>query len=422
LLLLGLVLAAPADGLEPRVEVGKCLSAAGTLLNQEDGRPWHAVPEGGAVFSRDLLLALPGVKAVVEPRPASVHLTLWGNLPQLSSAPVLESAVILHDSRAFDLDFTLLRGRVVLTNRKEKGPARVWVRVLDGAGEVTLPEPGDEVALEIYGRWPRGTSFRPDAKEQDRPTTSLNILALKGQADVKAGSTRHRLSAPPGRAFFHWDSVAGPDESPERRDRLPEWADPKAEPPAVAKEVAGVVEGWQAEAAKKTPEDALVNLLSAAGDGPGAKVRREFAVLGLAALGEVNRVAEALADPERADTRRAAVIGLRHWIGEEAGRDQRLYQMLIDRQRYSKAQAETILQLLHSPFSANQPETYETLIAYLYHSKLAIRELAWWHLTRLVPGGAVVPYDPAASEAERARAAAAWKKHIPSGSLPPKEK
>ena len=38
---------------------------------------------------------------------------------------LLESAVVLHANPNFDLDLTLLRGRVYLRNNKDKGPAKV---------------------------------------------------------------------------------------------------------------------------------------------------------------------------------------------------------------------------------------------------------------------------------------------------------
>ena len=79
-----------------------------------------------------------------------------------------------------------------------------------------------------------------------------------------------------------------------------------------------------------------------------------------------------------------------------------------------------MLQLLHSPFDPNDPVTYQTLIAYLQHDKLAVRELARWHLYRLVPAGRKIGYKPLATEEERARALREWKKLIPSGQLPPK--
>src|SRR5690242_16343155 len=117
-LTLGLAALAPAAepvprpaGLEPRVAVGKCASPDGTLLaGPRPGQGYHAVPNGEAVYSRDLLLALPAMRAALTVQ--GVRLDLWGSLPELSGSPALESAVLLHDSRAFDLDFTLARGRV----------------------------------------------------------------------------------------------------------------------------------------------------------------------------------------------------------------------------------------------------------------------------------------------------------------------
>ncbi len=81
-----------------------------------------------------------------------------------------------------------------------------------------------------------------------------------------------------------------------------------------------------------------------------------------------------------------------------------------------------MLQLLHSPFLAEEPDSYEILIAYMRHEKLAVRELAWWHLSRLVPEDLRVPYDPASPDAERAKAQAAWKARIPSGTIPTRPK
>ena len=151
-----------------------------------------------------------------------------------------------------------------------------------------------------------------------------------------------------------------------------------------------------------------------------AAVERSFAVFGLGAVDEVGRVAVALADPEHADVRDTAVLALRHWIGVGPGRDQRLWQLLVERDGYRPAQADAVLHLLHSPFAPELPETYETLIAYLQHAKLAVRELAWWHLTRLA-GRGEVRYDPAGPPEERARACAALKKLVADGKLPPKK-
>jgi hypothetical protein len=404
---------------EPRVALGNCLSAPGSLLtSKRPGQPWQVVGDKEEIMSRDLLMALPGMKATVEPRPRSVKLTLLGNLPEQTDFRGLQSAVILHDSRAFDLDFTLRRGRVLIVNDKEKGLARVWLRIEEGAYELTLSEPGDRVMISLYGSWPRGVAFAANPNKRDVPTQSLNFDVLKGQVDLKSGGTQFSLSAPPGPSHFHWDSVNGDDGGPSR-GRKPTGAGSNAPTPEI---VAEVVARYQKLVQDNTPAEALGKMLEgASAKKDQARITTEFAVYGFAALDDVDRVLQILSDPQRPAARHTAIVALRHWIGDTGGRDQRLFQFLLDRLGYSRAQAATVLQLLHSPYAADDPEAYETLIAYLRHENLGVRELAAWHLSRLVPKELQVPYDAAGTEAERAKAYAAWKKQIPSGSLPMKK-
>jgi len=411
---------------EPRVPVGKCLSPAGSLLvNERPGQPWQTISDKEDVLTSDLLLALPGMRANIITQPKAVELTLGGNWPKWTEFSGLESAVILHDSRSFDLDFTLQRGRVTVTNRQEKGSALVWLRIDGAAFQLRLSQPGDAVCLGLYGFWPRGVSFTVTPKPQDAPARTLTFFVIKGQVDLKTGGTQHVLSAPPGSAYFHWDNIRGADEGSRNPPRLPKWADPAAKTPPEAKVVIEVIETYRTQAKDKEPRTVLYDLLAAAEterDKDRAKAMDEFAVLSLAAINDIDRVMQALADPKQAEARKSAVIALRHWIGNATGHDQRLYQFLLDHLHYSRPQASTVLQLLHSAFPIAEPDTYETLIAYLRHDNLAIRELAWWHLSRLVPEEVMIPYDPAGSDAERAKAYAAWKKLVPNGSLPTKKK
>jgi hypothetical protein len=416
---------------EPRVVLAKSLSRIGSLLvNEQPGQSWRSVGLRGDIYSRDMLLALPGMQASLETSPRAVELSLWGNLPKLSDFSGLESAVILHDSRSYDLDFTLRRGRVLVTNRKTTGPARVWLRIEGAAFQLTLSEPGDSVGLGLYSFWPRGVPFSLSPKPEEAHVHTLNILAIKGQADVKVSGVQHSLSAPPGPSFFHWDNVNGPDAAPRHRRQLEVWADP-SRVPTPSEGTRGyerAIAKYQAAAKDNDLRTALFDLLSTAAkeqDREQAQATTEFAVFGLAAVNDIERVMQALDDPNQAEARRAATIALRHWIGNHAGRDRLLYQFLIDRLSYSKAQAATVLQLLHDAYAADDPVTYETLIDYLSHPKLCIRELAWRHLLHLVPENIVVSYNPAASPTERAKACTAWKEAIPSGSLPmrqPKKK
>lgn len=416
--------AASAQPAEPRVPAGKCVSDPGTLLTRAGaGLPWKSA---SAVFTRDPLLALAGLKAVVEPAPNTVQLTLWGNLPQQSPYPVLESAAVLHDSKTYDLDVTLLGGRAVFSNAKKAGAVRVWLRMPGEGWEIALNEAGTEVAVEVFSRWPRGVPFTKDPLSPERPTSVVGVLVLKGQADLKVAGQQHHLSAPPGPAYFHWDSIAGADAGPQRREKAPLWANPgQGEAPPELKIVDAVTAEYREGLRDKAPDAVLLGMLAAAAkeaDKERAVVTEEFAILGLAAMGELAELAKALASSPSPQARTTAITALRHWIGSAPGRDLQLYRMLIDASGYSERQAETVLQMLHSAFDPNLPETYETLIDYLQHDKQSIRELARWHLCRLVPEGIKIRYDAAASAEERVRAAKAWKELIPTGELPKKTK
>lgn len=412
---------------EPRVVVAKSLAPAATLLRRPSpDKPWEVVEPKADVFSRDLLLAMPLSQATVESKNGAVRLLFWGNLPQISPFPILESAVVLHEPKEADLDLSPQRGRVVLTNTKEKGAAQVRVRLPGAVWDLKLAEPGTEVALEIYGRWPRGTSFQPESKEQ--PTLETVLLVLKGGVELKAGSQQFGgMSAPPGPAYFHWDSVGGNDETVRKLVDLPEWTSKKLPETPEAKAAGAVLEAIATQMKSKGPEAVMAGLAAGADaekDPVKAGILRRATVFGSAALDNLGPVVDALGD-KHADVRDAAVQALRAWIGRGPGQDRKVYDYLQAEKKFSKGQASIALELLHSfgDEDLGKPETYEALIAYLRHARPAIRELAAWQLYRLVPAGKDIAYDPTGSDDERGQAYKAWKTLVPDGKLPePKKK
>ena len=71
-------------GPEPRVGVGQCVSPHGTVLHRRaPGLAWEPLGPKDRVFSRDTLLALPGVRGNLDTQDGGLRLTLWGNLPEL---------------------------------------------------------------------------------------------------------------------------------------------------------------------------------------------------------------------------------------------------------------------------------------------------------------------------------------------------
>ena len=419
--------AGPVDVLpsaEPRVEAGKCLSAPGLLGSRGSHQAYFRIAKGDAIHTRDLLVAIPGFEIAIAPANKNVSLELRGNLPELSDSPVRESAVILHDSKSYDLDLTLVRGRVVVANTRAKGEATVWLRVGTGV-RFTLHEPGDSVAFELYGRWPAGEPFSRMPKPGEGPLSLWEVHCLKGNVEIKSDTTSWAMAAAPGVSYFHGDSVAGPAGGGPVKRATPSWADPKAPVPPLAATIKAVVETYAGKAREKKPAEvagAMLELADKETNPKIARAMRDLAIHATIAMDEPEMVAELLGESKNAEVRQIAILGLRHWIGAREGRDLKLYDMLQDDMRYSRAEAATVLELLHSPFDRNHAETYETLIPRLKHPKQAIRELAHWHLVRFAPAGREIPFDAASTIAERTKSAAAWKKLIPDGELPPVKK
>ena len=155
-----------------------------------------------------------------------------------------------------------------------------------------------------------------------------------------------------------------------------------------------------------------------------SKAERRAAVNVMAAIDDLPRLGKALQTTKHADVWDSGINALRAWIGRGPGQDQKLYKALIEQYKYPAKEAAIVLQLMHgfSDDDLAHPDTYETLLDYLECERLSIRGLAIWHLSRLVPAGKKISYNPTAPKDERERAAKAWRKLIPEGKLPTKPK
>jgi hypothetical protein len=384
------------------------------LVRRNKGtEPWERLVRETPVYTTDRLVSLPGYRSEVR-LDNDVHLVLWGDVPDSSTRVLmLQSAVVLNNSPNVDVDLVLDTGRISISNHKREGPARVRVRFHDQVWDLTL-ENRAEVAMELLSLPDFG--FSTDPAKTSGPIAGLGLFMLQGQGNLKIRYETYLLREPPGPAQVIWNNVGGM-RGPQtiRSEQLPPWA---RRLPSRGKEAQ----------AMGAAQDGLANRMS--GRGPVDLVLEEtlkeqeaasriLAVYCIGATDDLPHLLNALADEKYADVRIAAIGALRHWIGRRAENDQQLYQAL--QQKYKSSLAEIIMELLH-PFSEKQkhePETYETLIAYLNHDKLPVRELAYSHLVALVPQGAKIPYDPAGGVDKRDFSYQEWKKLIPQGKLPP---
>jgi hypothetical protein len=397
---------------------GTAESEDNRILRREAGaHDWQVVKQDGELYGGDTVLGLSG--AVILSRNKAVKLTLLTDLNGRSPYPIIESVILLPTKPSpYDLEVTLDRGRIDLINNRDKGSAQVRVLVQGHALDLTLEAPKSRVALELFGRWPRGVPFTTTPGPKDVPFANLILLVLAGEVAVKHDKGQFAMSAPPGPAIVEWDNQTGLDASPQKLEMLPEWAGKPKPSPQTEKLNAFRKKLREAIASKPIGEvlDDFVN-----SEDP---LERRIAVLAMGALDDLPRLAAALRNNKHADVWDNAVLALRHWIGRGPGQDMKLYNLLIESKKMTPVQAEIILSLLHSYGEEElaRSDTYQLLIAYLDHDILGIRGLAHWHLTRMYPEGKEFGYDPLLPKEKRDLAVKKWKNVLKKGDLPPKPK
>jgi hypothetical protein len=383
------------------------------LQRQGDRYAWARLRPDSRVYTANYLVSLPGYRSKVRLE-TGVNLTLWGNVPEFSPfPPVLESTVMLNmPAQGVDLDFTLDRGRVHLSSDKEVGKAQVRVRFHHEVWDLTLPDAKTEVVLELWGLYPRDVPFSKEPGGKG-PLACLGLFT-KGQASLKIGNRDYTL---PNASQFIWTNTnpepVGPDILPEAR--LPAWWTNTIDPtnrPAVADAMLAL-QDFHTQLSDK-PDSVVDTILIQVRESDYAP-HRALGILFLAALDAVPFLVEGLENPRHPEVRGAAAFALRQWMSRNGDHDRELYRLLYEQRGYPREKAEIIMRLLHSVSEAEstRPETFATLINYLNHDNLAIRHLAHWHLTLLVPEAAKkISYDPAADTEKRQEMVAQWKKLV----------
>jgi hypothetical protein len=405
----------------PRVLVAKSTSPAATFhARPANGTKYKSLLNESDLYATDMLVALPG--ATLVSRNGSITLRSSADFDAKSPLPVLDTAFTLAEPKNVDLELTLDRGRIEITNSKAAGAASVRVRFWNQLWTIVLEAPDSRVALELCGRWPPGERFKlidpkADPELVPAPLASLVFLVLNGSVTVECGGVTVAMKAPPGPAELRWDSLMGVRPQPQKLDKLPDWAILDTTSPE-ARKFHDLVEEFRQASAKDTLQ--AVNSFLDSGD----PHQQRFALVTLGALDELELLGKSLVAAKTLEEWDFGITVLRHWIGRARGQDQKFFQTLTQVRGYTEVQAKIILQLLFG-FSSDdlaQPETYEVLIDYLVHEKPAIRNLAAWHLIRLVPEGKSIPFKPNGTQADAAQAHAMWKKLVPSGQLPPSAK
>jgi hypothetical protein len=401
---------APARG--AGVAVVHAGPAGPTLLKRDAAdKQWDLTKDGEELAAGTHVMGGLGVSLTATN--GSFRLTMTGDIAGKSPFPILETALVLGEAKNADFAVTFGRGRIDLVNTKKSGSATAQVTIHHKTIDVVLAEPNDRVVIEIYGRWAKGTKFTKKPTESDAPALAVLMLAVKGEADIKAPSRSIHLQAPPGPALVLVSDCADPQPQINKLDALPDWVDAKdsaveAKAVAAAKKMLDV-------AGKKSLAEALQELVVS--DEP---AERRLAIVLMGATDNLKGLGAAVLASNHPDVWENGILILRNWIGRGHGQDQILYKALLDSGKYTESEAEIVLQLLHSfgDDDLARPATYQGLIDFLDSPKLCIRGLAYWHLVRLVPAGRDIPYSPTASDDDRAKAVKSWRDLVRPGTLP----
>jgi hypothetical protein len=412
------------------------------LLSRQSASPteaWKRLKPDERVSTTDMLVSLPGYHSDLRLE-SDVDLQLWGSTYEFVNVPVLESGVILHyPTQGIDADVTLDRGAVKLRNGKENGPATVRLRFQGEIWDVQLKDPGTEIGVTLFSRHvlPYGTGEGPQA--------DMHLFIMKGRADVRITpflEYDNIQSTGPVPYVLSWDNKGrgaqrpAPAEDRESRALLGVFSKPQRTglPDDAQKAIEDTYVALDAVSKRLSGpariETGLVEMLQA-GESPLLNGVPINAILAVRCLGAIDAVADLINLLDDADkppvVRVEALYTLRHWTGRNDGMEARLYDpkngsgALTAGGKYSRIEAEVFMQLLHtlSPEQLQSPETWAYLIENLKHDKLAIRELAFYHLRRWVPAWQKIPYNPTDPADRREMAYKKWKELIPDGKLPP---
>jgi hypothetical protein len=397
--------------------VARVQSAAGSFASRPaTGTEYRPLPAAADIHSTDRIVAFPA--ASLGSKNGRIGLAFPGDLMGDAPAPIYDTACILHPTEEVDLDVTLECGRVIVTNSASEGTATCRLRFWNQTWTIALETPETRLLLDLSSRWPAGTRFQP--RKMDRPGSAAPVatallVILKGQATVDVGGVAMALTAPPGPAELRWDSLHDPPRVARKLEQLPSWADPQRPLTPSARALAETFERFRQLYARE-PDQALVRFATAK-----ELLPRLVALHVAQALDVLEHLEQTLNAPPTKDEWDLCVTLLRHWIARQPQHDQLLYDFLLTRQQYAPAEGRIFLQLLlgFSDEDLRQAETYQVLLDYLTHDKAALRNLAAWHLLRLLPEAQRFPYKPDGSRDDALRTRDQWKQLLPPQTLPP---
>lgn len=371
---------------------------------------WLQLTPNQPVKSGQSYLALPGCRG--ELQLDQIKLTLAGLLPEIVPFPsLLESMIDLHQHEKFALDFTLRKGRIVLTAEAEKPMVRIRFEnpFHPEQGEIIdmiLLGKGTQVLIDRGGAMRAGKHFfkNPNDVGREPPGAFLGIWVLKGSAAARQGTVGYALTEPPGSANLVWSSLGGL-KTPSTVNKLPTIV--SLSPPMpdetdkdrrkLRDDILKARDSLAREPAGKPIKDRLAG--SAKSKDPAQRI---MAGRCYAALGYVPELLESMIEESDAHGWLAGVASVKHWMAMSRDNEYKVYDAL--QKTFKKGESFKIMELLHG---LAKPDA---LVEFLDNEKLTIRQLAHLNLCEVLPKGKEIRYDPTMPAQQRQAAQKEWLK------------
>lgn len=390
--------AAPRDD---RVVIGKVETLNVLAVTRaENGKTWLRADPGDepAVFSSDLVMALPGYKVDVQLE-SGIKVQLWGNTPEQLPTRLLESKVRFHvpersaeGKDEFAADISLLAGRIYLTTTKTGG-GKVRVRVAGQTFDIALPDSKSDVVIEVVKSYDPGMPFARQGGIL--PRVEVQSAVVRGSASFTIPDRFKSFAKVAAPSVLAWDSKTNVVAEPKALEAMNTYFERFL---LVSSDQGKLVQKALSEMAGRVKDREGVKLMLAEilTEQPDQNriVIGQLAVYAQAAIvvdpDELKPLLDLLTDEVKGYARLATVNALALWVAQAPTNTATLGTVLATKIR-NEQDVETILRLLRGTVTPTKsdPSDQDRLIDLLSNASVAVRELALWNLINFV--------DPAAA-------------------------
>ena len=368
------------------------VNAEGILIARDPQTgQWNVMPRRSLVHAGDEIATPDPFQSEFTVNGSTLEITLYGG-SRVLLAPGVGTGL---------LTMTVDRGRVAFRRpmiAENKDPVSIGMILRGQPAVLTLSEPGTQCGLAVSQRAPQGR--RPDPL----------LLVPEGGLHVMAGAVSLAWNGGPpvpigsDIGYAAWPVPPQPLQAGPQR-AIPDWLSPDG----VSLTAADKVRLRMFEKEFAVDQSVSMSIPALVSD------RREsissLATYTLGLVDDVPMLVKAL-QSEHEETRLAAIWSLRGWLPTNP-QNTALLETEVAR-HFPTEDVSDVVQLLwgYSMEDARDKSTSAHLLSWMDHKEIAIRELAFFHVSRLVGRTSAHGYRPNLANTPRNAALMGWRNHI----------